>query len=1078
MDNSGVNSQAFVETARPTPTDLWRASRALEIKNLPRVAIGLACFYALLCVMYLLGWQAPYASRMLMVALPILIGLLGLAYYLRRHEISARRAFWLVGLMGLVATLQVLYSVFLIMESKQGFAVALLLIGLGVFILSLRWYLLLVALTFLGWSAILLAVDSSAEWVNITIVIVASLFFSLIIFNLRSKLVTDMETARLRQEKQYELLKRALAEQERIQNELSETERRYRTLVERMPAAIFIIALGGSRTTLYMSPQIEAISGYAAAVWLGDSLLWQSLVYAQDRDALAEWRHREFRPNEPHTFEYRMVARDERVVWVHEESIVLNDAQGAPLFRQGFLLDITARKNADEAVRRRDAIFETVRYAAETFLRAPSWEQRIERVLARLGTATHVSRAFVFENEWLNERELLMSQRFEWCAPNIPAQSKNPALQNWELARTGFARWQELLAGGSIVSGEVRDLPTSEQPLLLAQAIQSIAVVPILLGREWWGSMGFASCDEPRVWLPMELDALQAAANTLGAAIQRQRDERALAVARDQALEASRLKSEFLAMMSHEIRTPLNSIVGMSELLLETELNEEQREFVTIVRYSSDALLAIINDILDYSKIEAGRMTLEAIAFHLPSLIASTVEIISGAAREKGLDVRVEFPVELPQDYVGDAGRLRQVLMNLLSNAVKFTEKGEVVLTVTTDDGRGTTNLPRSLVGGLSSVLQFAVRDTGIGIAPETRARLFQPFIQADMSITRRYGGTGLGLAICKRLVELMGGTIDVASEAGKGATFWFTLPLELDLDAHARIERETEYVAGLMEHPLPRARTHGIVLLADDSAANQKLAQLQLRKLGIEYVQIVGNGREAVDALKQVTRAGGAYTMILMDCQMPEMDGFTATRAIREYESGSGHHTPILAMTASAMQGDREACIAAGMDDYISKPVRLDTLRHALEQWLPQANSAPFDDAFSLHEESVPDSVGAAPAFDLTILRAVRDLATPAQPDPAGELARTFLDETEARLSELESSIARGDWAATRAVSHSLRGSSASLGARRLTDCADALEKFAIENDPRGTAESFSKLRDEFEQVKALLKAEFPQAL
>jgi two-component system sensor histidine kinase/response regulator len=929
---------------------------------------------------------------------------------------------------------------------------------------------------------------------------------------------------------------RDITARKRAESRLREAEHRYRALVEKVPAVVYLQEIGGPDPAMYMSPRIEALTGYSPEDCRDPALRWL-MVHPDDRERMQSEDERPTRPGEVITTEYRVLHRDGHTVCVRNESLVVEEEETGSRYWQGFMLDITEAKKAEEALRKSEERYRLVASATDETI----WDSDI----------------LADEQTWNGAVETMFGYPQEM--------------------RTSTAWWEEHIHPG-------------DRERILA----SVDAVLEGRGEMWSGEYRFRCADGAystvvdRAYVVRDAEGRPVRMiGSMSDITNRKRYERDLTEAREEAERANRAKSEFLANMSHEIRTPMNGILGMTELLLDTPLNAEQREFAQTVRLSGQNLMMIIDDILDFSKIEAGAMRLESIDMDLRSTVEDVTVLLGGRAQDKGVELACLVERDVPEALRGDPGRLRQILTNLLSNAIKFTDEGEVIVRIELVDEDDEV-----------ATVRFEVSDTGIGISSEQQQRLFLAFTQADASTTRRYGGTGLGLAISKQLVNLMGGEMSVESRPGAGSTFSFTVAFEKQADGPrparavaadlagrrvlvvddnrtnrtilekqlsswgirttaveggpgalkelrsaggepydlavldmqmpgmdgmelarkikadpdlARIRlvlltsmgrrgeeagrsgieayltkpvRQSELYYALMmvmggttpeEGRLvalrgqggQKARAHR-VLVAEDNPVNQKVAQRMLENLGY-LVDVVGDGREALEAIASTT-----YGAVLMDVQMPGMDGYRATRQIRLREDQMGRRnmmmglrkqrTPIIAMTANAMQGDRERAIEAGMDDYISKPVSRKELGTALGKWV---SGTP---AYRVPGTEDGES---GSALDRGVIASMRGLQGEDKTDIVAELAGMFLDDARPRLSALEEAVLGDDAPAVESLAHTLKGSSGNMGARGMSALCARLEAAGASGDLSQGFGLLERLKEEFARVDRAFEAE-----
>ncbi len=996
--------------------------------------------------------------------------------------------------------------------------------------------------------------------------------------------------------------------------ELKESEERYVLVAEGSNDGIFDWDLRTSE--LFWNERLYEIVGLSRSTFTPTLDDFFELLHPEDRERVSENLTAHLERGSGYNVEFRLRHSDGGYRTCITRGKAQYDEERTPFRMAGTVTDITERKRAEEAQRF------LVEASAEL---ASSLDYRATLAsVARLavpGLADwcavdvleadgSINRLVVTHEDpekvrWARE----LQERFP-PDPNAPYGAAR-------VLRTGESEFMPEIPE-SVLDEAVRN--PEHREILRKMGLKSYMVVPLIARGRTLGAITFVAAESKRRYGPEDLGLAEELARRTGLAVdnarlydsarkeltereraeeeirklnenlERRVEERTeqLEEAMKAAEAASRAKSDFLANMSHEIRTPMNGVVGMTDLLLDTPLSDEQREYAETVRLSADNLLVIINDILDFSKIEAGKIRIETIDFDLRAAVEDTVTLLAERAHEKGLELASLLGHDMPTALRGDPGRIRQVLTNILGNAIKFTQQGEVVLKadlVEETDGAAT--------------IRFEVVDTGIGMTEEQRSRLFQSFMQADTSTTRRFGGTGLGLAISKQLVELMDGEIGVTSEPGVGSTFWFTLPLEkqaegaqtkpaapanlrnlrvliVDDNATNRTILQEQLTAwrmrsGLAEngprsleemrsaaeggepydlavldmqmpemngielaqriksdpaisptrlvllsssgqrsHDGEEARRAGIeayltkpvrqaelyetlatvtgaltgvalekdhlvtrhssrekrssmcahLLVVEDNPVNQRVAVKMLENLGYR-ADVANNGLEALEAYSQTS-----YTAVLMDVQMPEMDGYEATAEIRRRESedgGDSRRTPIIAMTANAIQGDREKAIETGMDDYVSKPVKSEDLDEVLKRWVFRSD-APDAPLLALDAET---------SIDYAVLEGLRELQQDGEPDFLVELIELFLNGIPPQLTALREAIEGDDAGTIERISHALKGSCGNMGARQMVTLCAKLQDAGSSGNFAGAPELLGSLEAEFGRVRLALEAE-----
>ena len=839
---------------------------------------------------------------------------------------------------------------------------------------------------------------------------------------------------------------------------LRESEARYRAIVEDQAELICRFVPNGRIT--FVNEAYCRFFGKTRQELLGQRFLPQ--IFKEDRQPIED-RMASMGPQNPvATLEYRVILADGQVRWQRWTNRVIFDEHGGIAEYASVGQDVTERKQAEDELLYRSKLEGVLIALSMRFINAydAALDEGIGIALEETGRFVGADRSYRFKYDFSRG---IMHNTHEWCAEGIP-----PGIDSLRALPTAAVsdRVASHMRGEIVAIADVGALPSEDslRAILEPQGIKSLITIPLMYEGECLGFVGFEAVHSHRHWTDTEIALLKVLAELLVNAELKQRHEtqlmetqekleesstRAREMARS-ADDANRAKSRFLATMSHEIRTPMNGVLGMTELLLDSPLNERQRRYAATLHEAGVSLLAIINDVLDFSKIEAGRMELEIVDFDPRRLVGQAINLLATHARAKNLTLSARVGTDVPTALQGDPVRIRQILVNLLSNAIKFTDRGGVALEL------DATPLSDREAGCL---LRVRVVDSGIGIPEEVLPRLFQPFSQADSSTTRRFGGSGLGLAIVRQIVKLMGGEIAVESTTGQGTTFSVELPLvkgclhmavdqacqtyTMRKDGLDRPNAEGQGLAASGGSNIGQSLAGAHVLLVDDNAMNQVLAEAHLSNLGCRTT-VAGNGEVAL-----AVSAGTTFDLILMDCQMPVMDGLEATRRLRERER-AGTHTPVVAMTANALNSDREACLAAGMDDFLPKPYSKMELVAVLERWLPQRTAGPAA------EQPTPRTVGAPaaapddprtdadpglpPVLDRTTLRGLID----SHPGGAALVARLlplFWETGSQQIAQIQKALDTGDNATLMRAAHTLKSSSATLGAARLADIGEQIE-------------------------------------
>ncbi|MFO7912657.1 MAG: ATP-binding protein [Desulfotignum sp.] len=833
-----------------------------------------------------------------------------------------------------------------------------------------------------------------------------------------------------------ELEKRVAALEKQIrQNQPTENEDRLR--IAGKAAYDLIYEWTVARDDLEWFGDIDGLLGYAPGKISRNIAAWLDLIHPDDRSLLENAVEMHRNTTKPIKYNYRIKHRDGTYRHLQDHALPLLDDQGKPYKWIGVCTDITREIHNEFAIAYRSQLQSLLIQMSMKFLTTPSdgLDNLINETLMQVGQFTRADRMYIFRYDFEN---LTMTNTYEWCAPNISSQIQE--LQNisfgmdWDLIRMHQN-------GKPFYISSAEDLPDDAPLKPYLQGIKSFLTLPLKDQAGCYGFIGLDAVSESRQWSDSEIALFFLLAELMANARQKNHQEDKLRLAANKANAANQAKTEFLANMSHEIRTPMNGVIGMTGLLLGTDLTPEQRRFTEVIQGSGELLLNIINDILDFSKIEAGQMKLELRDFDLHRILDDVASNMAVAVHKKGLTLQYRIDSDVPLLLIGDPTRLRQILNNLVGNAVKFTHQGEVLVHVSLKQ--------------TPAELCFRVRDTGIGIAEDKLAHVFGKFSQTDLTTTREYGGTGLGLAIVKQLVEMMGGDAGVNSTLGRGSEFWFTAvfskqPVQKPETARSTEKRSFQTLA------LPRFK--GRVLVAEDNEVNQEVALEILKRMGLES-EIAENGQEAVKALEKQS-----YDLILMDIHMPKMDGLAATKKIK-----NRYRLPIICMTAGVMTQDRKECRLAGMDDFVAKPVDPAELGRVLARWLPETTG----NAGFPCEKGGNGSTQADSADKNILVFDKADLMTRVMNNRglALKIRDLMLEKGPEKITAISHAVDIKDCPTAYQESHALKGMALNTACPALAGVAGKMETAAKERDDAFLEHLLPELKNQFHLLADVLK-------